>query len=128
MNDTANIPQVGDVRRHPDGKVIAVKRGDWLCSWRGTDRYDYHDEDVADWTILVPAVPIPAAEREEVARLLHDANTGRITPDPEDPADYGQMADAVLTWVGAREAATASRVAVALGLKPGDAREEASRG
>lgn len=44
--------------------------------------------------------------REEIARLLHDANTGRITPDETDSADYAEMAQAVLDWVaGARPAA-----------------------
>lgn len=34
--------------------------------------------------------------REHIARILHDANTGSIVPDPEDPTKYGAMADALL--------------------------------
>lgn len=37
-----------------------------------------------------------APTREELCRILHDANTGRITPDDADPTRYGAMADAVL--------------------------------
>lgn len=36
------------------------------------------------------------ALREQIARILHDANTGRITPDAEDPTKYGAMADALI--------------------------------
>lgn len=35
--------------------------------------------------------------RELLARTMHDANTGRICPDPDDPTRYGAMADAVMT-------------------------------
>lgn len=28
---------------------------------------------------------------EHIARVLHDAATGRITPDPADPTPYGRM-------------------------------------
>lgn len=34
--------------------------------------------------------------REAIARILHDANTGRITPDSSDPTKYGAMADALI--------------------------------
>lgn len=34
--------------------------------------------------------------REEIARILHDANTGRIVPDASDPTKYGAMADALI--------------------------------
>ena len=34
--------------------------------------------------------------REYLARILHDANTGRITPDPADTTKYGAMADALI--------------------------------
>lgn len=34
--------------------------------------------------------------REELCRILHDANTGRITPEATDTTRYGAMADAVL--------------------------------
>jgi len=37
-----------------------------------------------------------ARRREMIARILHDANTGRITPDPDDPTRYGAMADAII--------------------------------
>src|ERR1700761_7016141 len=30
--------------------------------------------------------------REQIARTLHDAATGRIVPDPTDPTPYGRMA------------------------------------
>lgn len=34
--------------------------------------------------------------REEIARILHDANTGKIVPDDSDPTKYGAMADALI--------------------------------
>lgn len=34
--------------------------------------------------------------REELARILHDANTGKIVPDDSDPTKYGAMADALI--------------------------------
>lgn len=39
--------------------------------------------------------------REEWARILHLANTGRITPDPDDPTRYAAMAAAVLERLAA---------------------------
>lgn len=46
---------VGTVRRSPEG-VVAVKRGDWPHSWRGSDGYDHDHDDVAGWVRLVPEV------------------------------------------------------------------------
>lgn len=40
---------------------------------------------------------LPPALREEVARTLHDANTGKIVPDSDDPTKYGAMSEAMLT-------------------------------
>lgn len=37
--------------------------------------------------------------REFTARVLHDAATGRIAPDPDDPTPYGRMAEAVIAEV-----------------------------
>lgn len=34
--------------------------------------------------------------REEIARILHNANTGSIVPDDSDPTKYGAMADALI--------------------------------
>lgn len=46
----------------------------------------------------VPAVPpdTPRELHEEICRILHDANTGRVTPEPDDPTRYAAMATAVL--------------------------------
>lgn len=41
-----------------------------------------------------------ARDREELCRILHDANTGKICPDDSDPTRYGAMADAVLERLG----------------------------
>jgi hypothetical protein len=44
-----------------------------------------------------PAIDADRSEwREFTARVLHDAATGRIVPDPNDPTPYGAMAEAVL--------------------------------
>lgn len=45
--------------------------------------------------------------REHLARIMHDANTGRITPDKSDPTKYGAMADAILA-AGFRDAPEAA--------------------
>ncbi len=34
--------------------------------------------------------------REEIARILHNTNTGKIVPDASDPTKYGAMADALI--------------------------------
>lgn len=34
--------------------------------------------------------------KEQLARILHDANTGSIVPDNSDPTKYGAMADALI--------------------------------
>jgi hypothetical protein len=45
-----------------------------------------------------------ARTREELCRLLHDTNTGRITPDDADPTRYGDMAEAVMEWAAGSRA------------------------
>jgi len=35
-------------------------------------------------------------QKEELARILHDANTGSIVPDGNDPVPYGKLAEAIL--------------------------------
>lgn len=35
-------------------------------------------------------------QREEIARILHDANTGSIVPDENDPVPYAKLAEAIL--------------------------------
>lgn len=35
-------------------------------------------------------------QREELARILHDANTGSIVPDENDPVPYAKLAEAIL--------------------------------
>lgn len=37
--------------------------------------------------------------REFTARVLHDAATGKIAPDPDDSTPYGRMAEAVIAEV-----------------------------
>jgi hypothetical protein len=39
-------------------------------------------------------------DREELCRILHDANTGSIVPDDTDPTRYVAMAEAVLERIG----------------------------
>jgi hypothetical protein len=68
---------IGTVRRDPAG-VVAVKRGDWRMSWRGSDGYDRDDDDVADWTTLVPAVPMPDHTVRRVARELFNWNAADL--------------------------------------------------
>lgn len=69
--------------------------------------------------------------REEIARVLHDAATGLITPDETDATPYGRMAAAVVDEV--LKARTDSRVAYLearvgeLHQKLGDARELAEK-
>jgi hypothetical protein len=41
-------------------------------------------------------IAIDSALREEICRILHDANAGKICPDPDDPTRYQAMADAVI--------------------------------
>lgn len=60
---------VGTVRRSPEG-VVAVKRGDWRHSWRGSDGYDHDHDDVADWVQLVPAASVPVDAAELVAKRM----------------------------------------------------------
>jgi hypothetical protein len=43
-----------------------------------------------------------AQDREELCRILHDTNTGKICPDDTDPTRYGAMAEAVLDRIGGR--------------------------
>lgn len=49
---------------------------------------------------LLPGDALPlrplGQRREHLARILHNANTGRITPDSRDPTLYQAMADAVI--------------------------------
>lgn len=40
---------------------------------------------------------LPPALRAEIARTLHDANTGKIVPDDTDLTKYGAMSEAMLT-------------------------------
>jgi len=35
-------------------------------------------------------------QREEIARILHDANTGSIVPDENDPVPYARLAEAII--------------------------------
>lgn len=37
-----------------------------------------------------------AVLREQIARILHDANTGKIVPDSSDPTKYSAMAEALI--------------------------------
>jgi len=60
---------IGTVRRSPEG-LVAVKRGDWRHSWRGSDGYDHDHDDVAGWVRLVPAADVPDDAAELVAMRM----------------------------------------------------------
>lgn len=58
-----------EVRRSPDGRLIAYCRSARHGLWRKSDGYDCDTEDVADWTPLVPAVS-PAPDTDELRHRL----------------------------------------------------------
>ena len=51
---TTPEPVSPEVRRSPDGRLIAYCRSARHGLWRKSDGYDCEAEDVADWTPLVP--------------------------------------------------------------------------
>jgi hypothetical protein len=83
---------VREVRRSPDGQIVATKRGDWAMSWRDSDGYDRSDDDVADWTPLVPAAT--ATDPASLPRGTWLSGMGvyalRVPPDPDNDPDDQQ--------------------------------------
>lgn len=102
---TTPEPVSPEVRRSPDGRLIAYCRSARHGLWRKSDGYDCDPEDVADWTPLVPAVsPVPDTEalRNQLARAISvqwlddESLRGRT--------DYYSLSDAVLPIIAEREA------------------------
>lgn len=76
---------------------------------------------VTDHSRSAPQYSDAAVVREWIARVMHDAATGKICPDPTDPTPYGRMAEAVhaeviAPLVTALVAAEGSRVGLAAEL------------
>jgi hypothetical protein len=89
-------PQIDEVRRSPDGTTIAMKRGQWRY-WRcaGGDSYDRSDDQVADWTPLVPAVSSPSGvpgDGDLRERLVDLIQSTKLCPGTDD----GDMADTIM--------------------------------
>ena len=75
--------------------VWGRREGNAVCEAdRDSEEYLWCQE-AAD-EIIGMFASFPPALREEIARTLHDANTGKIVPDDSDPTKYAEMSEAML--------------------------------
>jgi hypothetical protein len=76
----------------PDGTLLAWRTSAKHYHWRCTDGYDRSDENVADWTTLVPAVSVSPEDtglRERIAEAMYRAWQG------SSPLSFAEQADDV---------------------------------
>ncbi|MBP2341070.1 hypothetical protein JOF41_007324 [Saccharothrix coeruleofusca] len=93
-------PEQPEVRLSPDGRLIAYCRSQKHGLWRKSDGYDCEAEDVAGWTLLVPAVsPAPDTDlREQIEMRL------AWTPYRDVEHARSEVVDAVLPLLAERDA------------------------
>ncbi|MDF3046724.1 MAG: hypothetical protein K0R30_2952 [Ornithinibacter sp.] len=63
-------PEPAEVRRSPDGKLLAWYSGGHHYSWLANDGHNRTAEDVADWTPLVPAVSESPVDTDGMTDLV----------------------------------------------------------
>ncbi|MEV8439214.1 hypothetical protein AB0425_17705 [Actinosynnema sp. NPDC051121] len=100
---TTPEPVSPEVRRSPDGRLIAYCRSARHGLWRKSDGYDCEPEDVADWTPLMPAVsPAPDTEalRADTIDDLRDLIADALDMGGFDDPHARSYANAVMKVVG----------------------------